>query len=392
MGYKISGFQVAILSLILAVCAISGGHATEPARGLKNAVLIRPSPDNTFWDQFQKVMLAAAADLNVKLDIVYLPSDTDALAMIPLAREISQRTPKPDVVFFYNISLTGPQIVQVLGKAGIKAFGVNTRVIEDVSENNGKIISRAEVPYANLIGQMAPDDVQVGRDIAEYIYDSGHGRQKSTSDELKLIAISGIQGVISSDDRFEGLKQTLAAHKDIKLIGSADGKWTVVQSRDVTTRLLTQHQAIEAIWAANDNMAIGAVEAIEKAGLRPGQDIIVASVDWMPAAIQQIKAGKIAASMGGHFMDGAAALILAYDYMNGHDFAPTLGINISSSMELMDNKNVGSIEPLLNNFEWDDIDFKRYTKSYNPDVTAYPLTIRAILSRQDSAPAQPQRQ
>jgi hypothetical protein len=78
---------------------------------------------------------------------------------------------------------------------------------------------------------------------------------------------------------------------------------------------------IDALWAANDPMALGAIAALKEAGYRPGVDVMVGGLNWSQAAVDRVLKHEMVVTYGGHFLLGAWAMVVLRDYKDGGDFA-----------------------------------------------------------------------
>jgi ABC-type sugar transport system substrate-binding protein len=120
-------------------------------------------------------------------------------------------------------------------------------------------------------------------------------------------------------------------------------------------------------------MALGVIEAIKQLRLKPGQDILVGSIDWIPAALEAIQRGELAVSLGGHYWESAWSAILLYDYLRGHDFSGE-ALAFFSSMGLLTRKNIDQhLRHTRKGREqgWVSIDFKKWSKAYHPRHAPY---------------------
>ena len=119
----------------------------------------------------------------------------------------------------------------------------------------------------------------------------------------------------------EGLKQAVSENSKAELQQVFIGEWRQDKAREQTKIALARYPQTELIWAANDPMAIGAIEGAIAAKRRPGKDIFIGGLNWDAPALARIKDGSLAVSVGGHFMIGGCALALLYDHHHGRDFA-----------------------------------------------------------------------
>jgi ABC-type sugar transport system substrate-binding protein len=120
-------------------------------------------------------------------------------------------------------------------------------------------------------------------------------------------------------------------------------------------------------------MALGAAETLEAAGRKPGVDVVVGGVDWAPFALQKVRSGTFAASVGGHFLDGAFALVLLHDYDQGLKL-PSL---VKSHLALATRENIERCERAVTRHR--EIDFRRFSRAATPSLTSYPFSIDALM-------------
>ncbi|MXV49333.1 LacI family transcriptional regulator, partial [Xanthomonas sp. LMG 8993] len=95
-------------------------------------------------------------------------------------------------------------------------------------------------------------------------------------------------------DRMKGFKEIIAAHPRFQIVRSQSGDFTRAKGKEVMEAFLkAEGRNIDVLYAHNDDMAIGAIQAIEEAGLKPGKDILVISVDGVKGAFEAMQAGKL---------------------------------------------------------------------------------------------------
>jgi simple sugar transport system substrate-binding protein len=138
--------------------------------------------------------------------------------------------------------------------------------------------------YATLI---ASDFVAEGRMAAEWL-------AKKTGGKAAIIELEGTPGAAPAIDRKKGFAEAIKAFPEMKIIAAQSGDFETGKGKEVMETLLQQHgKAVTAVYAHNDNMALGAIEAIKAAGKKPGTDIIVVSIDAVKAAFQSMVAGEL---------------------------------------------------------------------------------------------------
>jgi simple sugar transport system substrate-binding protein len=138
--------------------------------------------------------------------------------------------------------------------------------------------------YATLI---ASDFVAEGRMAAEWL-------AKKTEGKASIIELEGTPGAAPAIDRKKGFAEALKAFPGMKILASQSGDFETGKGKEVMETLLQRHgKEITAVYAHNDNMALGAIEAIKAAGRKPGTDIIIVSIDGVKAAFQAMVAGEL---------------------------------------------------------------------------------------------------
>jgi simple sugar transport system substrate-binding protein len=138
--------------------------------------------------------------------------------------------------------------------------------------------------YATLI---ASDFVAEGKLAGDWL-------AKKTGGQAKIIELEGSPGAAPAIDRKKGFAESIAAHPGLKIIASQSGDFETGKGKEVMETLLQQHgKDVTAVYAHNDNMALGAIEAIKAAGKKPGVDILVVSIDAVKAAFTAMVAGEL---------------------------------------------------------------------------------------------------
>jgi PAS domain S-box-containing protein len=121
-------------------------------------------------------------------------------------------------------------------------------------------------------------------------------------------------------------------------------------------------------------MALGVLKAIKELGLE--EKIVVGGVDWDKAAQEAILNGRMDVSVGGHFLDGAWAAVLLYDYLNGIDFANER-LQFESPMVGITRANLKKFSPFLS-LDKQSLNFRLFSKVLNQQLKLYSLDLNAI--------------
>lgn len=138
--------------------------------------------------------------------------------------------------------------------------------------------------YKTFIGS---DFVEEGRRAGEWLL----AQFKDADGDVNIVELQGTTGSAPAIDRKAGFEELIQGDAKLKIIASQTGDFTRAKGNEVMQSFLKAHSDIDVLYAHNDDMALGAIEAIEAAGLKPGEDIIIISVDG-------VKDGFVAASEG----------------------------------------------------------------------------------------------
>jgi galactofuranose transport system substrate-binding protein len=172
---------------------------------------------------------------------------------------------------------------------------------------------RANVPtdlYATLMGS---DFVEEGRNAARVMVKLLNGKGN-------IVELSGTKDSAPAIDRAIGFREIIKDYPGMKIVASQSGDFTRALGKEVMQSLLKgYHGQFDAIFAHNDDMAIGAIKAIEEAGLKPGSDIKIVSIDAVKDAFQAMINGKLNATVECNPLLGPQFFELALKVANGED-------------------------------------------------------------------------
>lgn len=163
--------------------------------------------------------------------------------------------------------------------------------------------------YATLI---ASDFVEEGRMAGEWL-------AQKTGGKAKIVELQGTTGAAPAIDRQKGFAEAISKHPEMKIVRSQDGRFERAKGKEVMQSFLKAlgKDGITAVYAHNDDMALGAIQAIEEAGLKPGQDIVIISIDAVKGAFEAMIDGKLNATVECNPLLGPAAFDAAEKAVKG---------------------------------------------------------------------------
>ena len=138
------------------------------------------------------------------------------------------------------------------------------------------------------------DFVEEGRRAGKWLVE----RTKGSKDTVNIVELQGTVGSDPAIDRKKGFDEVLKSNPRYKVIRSQTGDFTRAKGKEVMEAFLkAEGKKINVLYAHNDDMAIGAIQAIEEAGMKPGKDILVIGVDAVKGAFEAMIAGKMNVSV-----------------------------------------------------------------------------------------------
>jgi simple sugar transport system substrate-binding protein len=215
---------------------------------------------------------SAAATMNI--DLRFADAQQKQENQIKAIRSfIAQRV---DVIAFSPVVETGwDTVLQEAKAAGIPVILTDRSVSADPSL------------YAGFIGS---DFVEEGRKAGRWVTE----KFKDTEGDVHIVELQGTVGAGPAIDRKKGFEEIIAANPRFKVIRSQSGDFTRTKGKEVMEAFLkAETRRIDVLFSHNDDMAIGAIQAIEEAGKRPGRDILIVSIDAVKGAFEAMIAGKL---------------------------------------------------------------------------------------------------
>jgi galactofuranose transport system substrate-binding protein len=144
----------------------------------------------------------------------------------------------------------------------------------------------AGTPCEDYITFMGSNFLEQGKRAADIMADL-------TNEKGKVAVLEGTPGASVTIDRTEGFEQQLKKYPNMEIVASQTGEFLRTKGQTVMEQLIQSNPDINAVYAENDEMALGAIQALKDAGKDPGQDVKVVSIDGTRQAVQAIITGDI---------------------------------------------------------------------------------------------------
>src|SRR5918997_6473713 len=162
----------------------------------------------------------------------------------------------------------------------------------------------------DYIGFMGSNFIEQGERAAEWLVEATDGK-------AKIAELQGTVGASVTADRGEGFKTVIDENPAMETVASQSGNFNRAEGQNVMEQVLGGNPDLDAVYAHNDEMAIGAIQALKDAGRKPGEDVTVVSVDGTRDALQAIIDGDLGATVETNPRFGPLAFDTAEKFLNG---------------------------------------------------------------------------
>lgn len=324
-----------------------------------------------FWDMVTSTMHAAADNLDIHLEVLY--AQRDRHAMQALARTSIKRESPPDYLILVNEEQQGIDLLETAESHGVDVLMLLNGPTVEQRHDTGLPGER----FHHWIGMIEPDNHAAGARMAQALIDAA----PSEVVPLPTLALIGDALTPASISRNGGMLETFRSAPHVRLDRILIAHWNSEEARELTKgylRWLARRQETPAlIWAANDSIAIGAIDALQAEGFTPGDDVMVVGLNWSPEGIERVRRGDMLLTDGGHFLAGAWAMVMLRDHADGH-LLPT-DAHVTFQMAALDTDTVNQLGEQLADPDWSRIDFTRFRRSGQSDDSVYHFSPRDAL-------------
>ena len=248
---------------------IFGGKAKASSKKL--SVGFAQTGAESDWRKASTVSIKEEAKARNTIDLDFFDSQYDGDKQISAIRTFIKK--KVDVIAFSPVWSSGfEDVLKEAKKAGIPVVLFDRAVDADSSL------------YVSLVGS---DFVEEGRRAARWLL-------ANVGENANVAELVGTVGSAPAVERKKGFEEVIKDHPGIKIIKSQSGEFTRAYGKRVMEAFLKSPEAskINVVFAHNDDMALGAIQAIEEAGKVPGKDIIIISIDGIKTMFRAILDGK----------------------------------------------------------------------------------------------------
>lgn len=317
------------------------------------------------WALMSRFMKAAAQQFGFRFEVLY--SDRDRVRMVALAREVAQRPLPPDYVVLVNEKQQAPEMMEFFRGTPVRLVLLHN----DLTPEQRQLMGNERERLPNWIGTITSDD----RAVAAALMGGLYGKAKG---EPLILGIGGDKATPVSAEREEGVRNFVAAAGRGRLLQVVPGNWARDDAAIKTHHLLQRYPEANMVWAANDTMALGALDAVIEMKMQ-GQ-VEVGGLGAFPQALDSVETGGLAITTGTHLVAGAWSMVMIHDYDQGRDFAAAGGPHIINNtiIKVADATAAARFRELLEQPQR--VDFHRFSRADNPQLAAYDFSYEAMLA------------
>jgi ABC-type sugar transport system substrate-binding protein len=235
------------------------------------------------WRNADTISVQNAFNDDMDMQLIYSDAQQKQENQIKALRSFIAR--KVDVILFTAIVETGyGPVLQEAKNAHIPVIMID----RDVAKEDRSL--RMTIMGSDFV----KEGEKTGTWLANYLKKIGLDDGKK---QINIVELQGTTGSAPAIDRKTGFGNILKDHSNWKITRSQTGNFTRAEGKAVMEAFLKADKTIQVLFAHNDDMALGAIQAIKEAGLKPGKDIIIVSIDGVKGAFQAMMDGDLNASI-----------------------------------------------------------------------------------------------
>lgn len=238
---------------------------------------------------------AQAAGMEVRMEDTRYRQENQIATLRSFVRQ------RVDVIVFSPVVESGWDLVLT----EIRAAGIPVILMDRSIEVSNDSL------YASHVGS---DFVEEGRRAGRWLLE--HTREEPG--EIAILELRGSDGSAPANDRKLGFAQAIGADRRYRIVESRSGDFFRARARQITAEFLARGgPRLRAIFAHNDGMALGGIDALEAAGLAPGRDVLVIAIEGSRQGLEAIVAGKLNVSVECNPLVGPQLVAVARDAAAG---------------------------------------------------------------------------
>jgi ABC-type sugar transport system substrate-binding protein len=332
------------------------------------------SPTNTYWPQAFHVLREVGKDLGFEVTTHEFGAE-NRFSKLRAALAVLRSDPKPDAVMTSLVAGDSKVLIEAASAAGVPVV-----VLGPLYPAEAALIGGApRVKYPQWIATFSENDEEKGYLLAKALLRAAEDNRAYARDgSIQVIAVSGDTTWHGSAVRQAGLQRALVEFPRARLRQIAPTYWNPTEGHDMTMNMLRRFPEATVVWAASDQLAIGAAGALVESGRVLGRNAFTGGLDLSDNGLLRVQEGKLVATAASPMLRFAAISICLYDYLQGIDFANELGTEVSTELAIATRVDAQRYLELSKHI--DAIDFRAFSKAHNAKRRSYDFSLEAFLA------------
>jgi galactofuranose transport system substrate-binding protein len=302
-GLTVILLMVVIGLLTLSSCAKQGSRSGSTGQGKLKVGFSQMEENNPWRIAETNSMRDEAKKRGDKFELVVTNAQGQTSKQVSDVEDlIAQRV---DAIFL------APREFEGLGAALQRAKEAKIPVFLIDREAAGK-------PGEYFVAFLGSNFVEQGRRAGEWLVKNSNGK-------AGIVELTGTAGSSVARDRSQGFGDAIKNSPDMKILTSQTGNFSRAEGQKVMENIIQAHgKAITAVYAHNDEMALGAIQALKAAGMNPGKDVLIVSVDGEKAALEAIMRGEMNITVESNPRFGPLAFDTLEKYLRKEQIPPKI--------------------------------------------------------------------
>ena len=315
-----------------------------PLFAKQTILFVNPSTKaDPFWHKVELISQHAAKQLGFDMKVIY--GEGNRHIQIKELKKYLQHQKKPDFAVLILYPGGAIETLNTLEKYQLPSITLE----QTISGDEKRKILEPGNKYKFWLGQVYHDNYAAGYSLAKTLHESLKNKQHA-----KAVLINGHYGS-ESDMRAKGAFDYFNRH-NVEVAQEVYAAWSREVAAEQVNSLLKRHINIKIVWSASDMMALGALDTCNKV-CSEDEQIVIGGFDWLSVSLEKIQKGEIQASIGGHFMMGAWALVSIFDNIKKHPYWKN-SHNVLIPMDVITQENIQDYLWVRDQTNWSEIDYR----------------------------------
>lgn len=356
--------------VVLVACLLFHMAPAQADANQKSILFVNPGyEDKGFWKSVTDTMRAAADHFGYQIEVV----SGDRKWPLMTSRGLDAiRNTSADYIILVNEHQQAPVLMKAAEERNIPYI----LLLNGLTKEQEKKWGGPREKLKHWLGTITPDNEIAGYEMAKSLEEKARDLGL-LGDRISLLTLAGDFKTPASISRLAGLDRALASSPSLIETRRLTVNWSEREAYE-RTKIYLRAADVSAVWAANDNIAKGAMRAIQEAGGTPGKDVVIAGLNWSKEGIKCVIDGGMTLTHGGHFLAGAWVIVLLHDYDRNRDFAD-ISKHLTFPMSAITPENAAAYLSHFRDEDWSKIDFSHFSRSENKSLRHYGFNLQNLL-------------